>query len=303
MLRRALSRCGFTAMVLVALLFLYLLASLKERGLWPLSRKIAACLASSSATRRGVHRRQSAQSGDAGALSLLTCAPDAPPSCTGSCSDMRAFIRSEREASSWQAYYGDVARYLERHGVASGNESAVMVEVGTAYGGLSCHLLRHFPFLHIHAVDPFLGGYDDAADVLSSFYSSRAALRGISADAFSQLWADALAFDMRAEFGCRFHLHHGRSRNVSAAFPARSIDAIFIDGDHTLEGVVADIEAWTGVVKLGSNLLFNDYSDAFPGVMRAVDELAHATGQIVIDLGHSNMGLYNLCPLCGTCDM
>ncbi len=48
---------------------------------------------------------------------------------------------------------------------------------------------------------------------------------------------------------------------------------VFIDGDHTYQGVKKDIEALSGAVVSGGFMCFHDYCASFPGVVKAVDEL------------------------------
>lgn len=70
---------------------------------------------------------------------------------------------------------------------------------------------------------------------------------------------------------------HRVSDSVSAAatFPPNSLDAVFIDADHTYEAVKADIAAWLPKVKKGGILAGHDFKH-YPqmnfGVMRAVQE-------------------------------
>ena len=52
----------------------------------------------------------------------------------------------------------------------------------------------------------------------------------------------------------------------------RKIDFLWIDGDHSYEGVKKDIYHWTPLVKKGGFICFHDYRDA-PRVKKAVDEL------------------------------
>lgn len=47
---------------------------------------------------------------------------------------------------------------------------------------------------------------------------------------------------------------------------------VLIDGDHRYEACKADIEAWMPKVKPGGWIAGHDYTDKFPGVVRAVDE-------------------------------
>jgi MMP 1-O-methyltransferase len=54
----------------------------------------------------------------------------------------------------------------------------------------------------------------------------------------------------------------------------RKINLLFIDGDHSYEGVKSDFEAWYPHVKRGGMIAFHDYSERWPGVMKFIDEVA-----------------------------
>ncbi len=51
-----------------------------------------------------------------------------------------------------------------------------------------------------------------------------------------------------------------------------TIDMVFLDGDHTYEGVRDDITAWRKVLRNGGLLCGHDYAPRWAGVRRAVDE-------------------------------
>lgn len=223
------------------------------------------------------------------------CSPPNPTTCDGVCGELLKFILKERAASSWNAYYEDVAAWVHRHGLGGPDNGGVLVEVGTAYGGLTRYLLDRFPTLHVHAVDPFVGLYD-GGDHMSNLFDS---LRKTHGDAdFPPIWARALAFDAGQAAGCRYRLIRDHSASAAARYPRRSVDMIFIDGDHTRGGVDADIAAWAPVVKLGRAMLFNDYQHArWPGVVGAVDAHAERTGQVVQYLPQQawgNVAIFNL---------
>ena len=56
--------------------------------------------------------------------------------------------------------------------------------------------------------------------------------------------------------------------------PDGSIDAIFIDGDHSYEAVSKDLPFWWGKLRKGGWLLGDDYGSCHPGTKKAVDEFA-----------------------------
>jgi predicted O-methyltransferase YrrM len=45
---------------------------------------------------------------------------------------------------------------------------------------------------------------------------------------------------------------------VDAILGSRQLDILFIDGDHTLEGVTADYDLWRTIVKPGGFIIFHD---------------------------------------------
>lgn len=49
------------------------------------------------------------------------------------------------------------------------------------------------------------------------------------------------------------------------------IDILYIDGDHTYEGILKDIASWTPWVVSGGTIMFDDYNDV-TGVKQAVNE-------------------------------
>ena len=50
------------------------------------------------------------------------------------------------------------------------------------------------------------------------------------------------------------------------------IDFLFIDGDHSYDGVQKDIKNWLSFLKSQSYVIFHDYSVRFPEVVRAIND-------------------------------
>ena len=61
------------------------------------------------------------------------------------------------------------------------------------------------------------------------------------------------------------------SLTAAKQFSDKSVDLIFIDANHTYEGVKADIQAW--LPKARRAIMGHDYTPGWPGVVKAVDEL------------------------------
>jgi len=61
-----------------------------------------------------------------------------------------------------------------------------------------------------------------------------------------------------------------RNRSIHRIF-RHPIGLLFIDGDHTYEGVKKDLE-WVDVVYRGGIIALHDYTSKFPGIVKAVNE-------------------------------
>ncbi len=62
------------------------------------------------------------------------------------------------------------------------------------------------------------------------------------------------------------------SVEASKAWEDGSIDLIFIDGDHSYEGCMRDIQAWMPKLKADGVMLFHDCDESSPGVLWATAE-------------------------------
>jgi predicted O-methyltransferase YrrM len=59
---------------------------------------------------------------------------------------------------------------------------------------------------------------------------------------------------------------------ASDLLPNESVDVVFFDADHSLDGLARDVDAWRPKIKPGALLCGHDFSDGFPGIVRLVDE-------------------------------
>jgi hypothetical protein len=106
-------------------------------------------------------------------------------------------------------------------------------------------------------------------------------------------------FDWTA-VNCNFVKHEGDSSTILNEFPKGSLDWIYIDGDHSYEGVRKDINAAHQALKPGGIMTFNDYTNwcsyaiAPYGVARAVNEFILAEGYAIEGLALSVQGAHDL---------
>jgi hypothetical protein len=131
-----------------------------------------------------------------------------------------------------------------------------------ARGGLTEYLLENVPNLTHHGVDPFIGGYDNSGDGFS---------RLLERLNMSSTWANSILYNMK-DYNCNFKLHHNMSDKGVVDFQDDSMDLVFLDGDHTYQGIVLDISIWIHKVKMGGILAFDDYGPHFTGVYFAVNQ-------------------------------
>jgi predicted O-methyltransferase YrrM len=93
---------------------------------------------------------------------------------------------------------------------------------------------------------------------------------------FSDFPFDEFESEIRAG---RVVIHQGRSTAILETFGTGYFDWIYIDADHSYQGVRADIKAAIPVLKQGGLLVLNDYTPWSPtevshyGTVRAVNEL------------------------------
>ena len=77
----------------------------------------------------------------------------------------------------------------------------------------------------------------------------------------------------------RVVVHRETSIEAAPAVPDRSLDWVYVDGDHTYDAVRHDLEAWAPKLKPGGFLTGDDYGSFGwweGGVRRAVDEFVAA---------------------------
>lgn len=144
------------------------------------------------------------------------------------------------------------------------------VEVGVFKGQTLGYVLAHNPELAMVGVDTWAAG-DPALDPPQD-------ARRTSRDTGYRSYADE---DMQAVFAqaCGVaSMYPGRCTLIRAPsvvaardFPVWSVDFVFIDGDHTEQGVRDDIRMWFPAIRRTGWLLGHD--SGYPSVRRAIDDL------------------------------
>lgn len=134
-----------------------------------------------------------------------------------------------------------------------------IVEIGAYTGQSSCYLARGAQEGHgaeVHSVDLWdLGGQKHSAkyaqaSVLATFHRQTTAA------------------------GVAVVPHRCSSVDAASGWTGPKVGMLFVDGMHTYGGVMSDLHAWTPHLAADAWVVWHDYCDRFPGVIRAVDEWA-----------------------------
>ena len=119
------------------------------------------------------------------------------------------------------------------------------VEVGVQRGDFSKHILKYWNGKKLYMVDTWrhLQGYFDMAN----------------GDHNVQLDNMAKSFMAVYEYDVRAAMIRDYSLEAAKLFPDESLDWVFIDGDHSYEAVVADLQIWSPKIRPNGILCGHDY--------------------------------------------
>lgn len=136
-------------------------------------------------------------------------------------------------------------------------KNAKVVEVGVFYGRGLVYLAQNSDF-EVYGVD--------------CFYAAETAHHPIEVPDDNEFYKGCL----RNLFGCgvqrKVTLIALPSNRAADIFEDGSLDCVFIDGNHSYEGVAQDIALWRPKVKAGGFLSGDDYIQPWGGVVDAVNE-------------------------------
>lgn len=129
-----------------------------------------------------------------------------------------------------------------------------MVEIGSYAGESSEIWAKSGIFDKVICVDAWKNGYDQTD------YASKTA--ELAENKFDEI---ASKYPCIEKCKCA-------SLEAAGKFANGSLDLVYIDAMHTYDAVKADIEAWLPKIRKGGVISGHDYSDAWNGVVRAVNE-------------------------------
>ena len=160
--------------------------------------------------------------------------------------------KKELHETSWLAGYKYFSQIINEHNLKTG------AEIGVAFGGHSEAILRQTEVHRLYGVDEYRHRRD---------YSDPMNLTQKDFEILFQRTKQRLS-----QFGDRFVLvraHSTQAVNEIAGF----LDFVYIDADHSYEGVARDLRSWYPKIRVGGVIGGHDYDHPnFPGVRKAIDE-------------------------------
>ena len=150
---------------------------------------------------------------------------------------------------AWLSNYGLVTKLINEINAKN------MIEIGVAYGFHSEFILNSNSNIEYIGIDPYKGHYDlnDCfAEDVKTFFDAE------TQDIAFDILHDTVLTKMKP-FNDRFKLIRSSFENYKDQIKDDSIDLIFIDGDHTYDGVIEDLKiSWDKINKNGGILCGDD---------------------------------------------
>jgi hypothetical protein len=158
---------------------------------------------------------------------------------------------------------------------------AVCAEVGTYRGDFAAAILRASNPKQLYLVDSWEHRSEEKYEGASYGGHALAGQQGMDA------MYEGVVARFRAEIDSgAIVIKRARSLEAAASFPDESLDWVYIDADHSYEGVKRDLDAYYSKVKPGGFIAGDDYGQGDKwfghGVTRAVDEFAAGSAQLTI---------------------
>ena len=164
------------------------------------------------------------------------------------------------------------------------NAKMIGAEIGVEQGKTSKMLLSRMSKLHLILVDrwcvtPKGDSYFNGSRIMSRYKDAE----------WQSVYKKAMA--NIAPYSGRITIYKTDSLTASQKVDDESLDFIFIDADHSYEGVCKDIDAWMPKVKPGGYVFFHDYENAntYTGVKEAIE---NRLGIGVVKVSHDHTAIY-----------
>ena len=170
-------------------------------------------------------------------------------------------IDTWKNGGGWAGYY-----YGVFSNVIKENNFKRCAEVGIGYGFHAKEILDNTNIEHLYLIDPMQYYPNDAfAEDVIQYGGFETLVKNINLHLSS--------------YQSRYTWFRQPSVSIGAdQIPDESLDAVFIDADHSYTAVMADLEFWWKKVRPGGWILGDDYDSCFPSTTAAVNDFAKKKG-------------------------
>lgn len=182
----------------------------------------------------------------------------------------------------WRLLHPNAPRGRRRRLLDSLPKGAACAEVGVWKGDFSARILDVVKPRKLHLIDPWQAvggeGYESAR------YGGKLEEGQTEMDALHEAVLERFARERRAGV---VEVHRLLSVEAAARLADGELDFVYVDGDHTYEAVLADLDVYAPKVKPGGLLAGDDYGVVGwweDGVTRAVDEFVSEGRAEVVSL-------------------
>lgn len=157
----------------------------------------------------------------------------------------------------WAGYY-----YGVFNDIINENKFKNVAEVGIGYGFHAKYILDKTEVDKLYLIDPMKWYPNDgfAVDVMKF-------------GGFEKLVKN-IKLNLKPHENKYTWFRKGSTEITEEEIPDNSLDAVFIDADHSYRAVSNDLSFWYKKVKIGGWILGDDYSQRGMGVKKAVDEFS-----------------------------
>ncbi len=150
------------------------------------------------------------------------------------------------------------------------NVPIIGAEIGVWKGRTSESLLENLPNLTLYMIDAWADPV-----TIPSFFNSGAKMAGFPKESYDRAFDQV--YQIHLKYYNRSFIRRLTSIEAAVEFKNNYFDFIFLDGDHSFEGMSLDLETWLPKLKTGSLFCGHDYDNPYAdyaskGVKKAVDE-------------------------------
>lgn len=160
-------------------------------------------------------------------------------------------------------------------------KNSVGAEIGV-WQGRSTKMFLQRNLKHLHLVDPWNKDWTDILDkdALNKVLEKYSKIVGSNKLSDWDDFYDKVHSDVVKEYGKleNVTIHRQKSVEWMQEYSGEKLDWIYIDGDHSYEGCLADLETALTIMKPNGIIFADDYKNSKQGVQRAVDDFVKKHG-------------------------